>query len=283
MKIIKKKSRLFRLKRFWISIIGSVISGVILILLTPTINSFITKKPEPTLITSLGQKNDTFLTQYRFDINDITELQKRIKAINIELESDNKYINEDLLKNFIYAMNGDYPLALDKDSFTRVMSIFINFNSKVVSILENNETYRDDYTPINSLADIFCDLQDYDFVSYWQDKYNTLCQEIYNNASSDKTIEKLDQFCILMHQTFIGKEPIRLSSTKTISIYKVSDEAIFFASVCIAGMTDTMILRNEGRKETTIIYESEVDIHTLSEEIYNFKNQITEKIFNKLP
>lgn len=78
------------------------------------------------------------LNQYRYNLYDDNEIIKRIEAINSDLSGKGKHIKPDILKEFIYVINGDYSLCESSDVIFDVTNILINVDNDLVNIMCNS-------------------------------------------------------------------------------------------------------------------------------------------------
>lgn len=230
------------------------------------------------------------LNQYRYDLYDDNEIIKRIEAINSDLSGEGKYIKPDVLKAFIYAINGDYSLCKSSDVIFDVSNMLINVDNDLVNLMCNSLDSYDNITPINSIADIFCDQYDYEMVLYWQNYYNDVCKKIYENGPTEQTFSEIDEFCVMLFDTFIGLKPVEITENKYLSAYSISDEAKFVIFNCIVWKMSMFIVSQEiGMRDEMIPIEKFSDgsygyisTEKLSNEILNAANKYFDSLLEKM-
>ncbi len=229
------------------------------------------------------------LTDYRYNLYDDAAIEKRIIAINNDLQDEGKEINPDDMRAFIYAMNGDYSLLKDQDPFDSILHTFLNVDIDSLNILRNGLTTNSDTaTTLDSLADIFCDPIEYEMVLYWQNRYNDLKKEIFQYGPTADVVTKVDTFCLDLQNSIMGGEPIQISPSKKSSMYNLSDEAKFFIMACVAPHAGLMITSPDGgSREDQLIYDSisgknvYIDVRVLGDTIFNYQTELVNEIISE--
>lgn len=226
------------------------------------------------------------LTEYRYDPYDDAAIEERIIAINNDLQDEGKEINPDDMRAFIYAMNGDYSLLKNQETFYSILHTFLNVDIDSINIIRHGLTTNSDtVTILDSLADIFCNPMEYEMVLYWQNRYNDLKKEIFRYGPTEDVINQIDMFCLDLHHSIMGGEPIQISPSKKSSMYNLSDEAKFFIMACVAPHAGLMITSPDGgAREDQLLYDTisyknvYIDVRILGETISNYQTELVNEI-----
>ena len=170
------------------------------------ISTFSNRETENGIATNTISDNTDVEKNKRYNIYDEKEISEKIKLINKDLEKEGKQIDENKLKAFIYGMNGDYSLCSSSDILIDILNIYTNINIDSVSIIRGFYINIGEMSPINSLANIFANENDFKVVLYWQDYYNDFLRKIYEESSTGINISEIDNFCIQLREFFMNRK-----------------------------------------------------------------------------
>lgn len=214
----------------------------------------------------------------RFDILDETEINKRIDAINLELNGEDLYIKPDVFKKMIYGFNGNYTnLTSAFTDMIEPLSIISNVDLKVacnMPLLKDPQLskglLKDKRTPLSHLSDIFVDTREYAFVDTFMRKREKIYDISYETKDMKIVRPYVDDYFVNFAKVIEGQSiETKIGDINPKSINK---EAMLFIILMNAPMMQ--IAMNYGENYSVKVNDIGISIQVLNDSIEQEKKEI---------